>query len=132
MSLLRAPLTVGIARAGDPIRIILAADAGALRVVAADREHKPVQDAGVCVIPEDVGNPGELAYYYVPYGTNQDGYHTIQNLRPGKYYVLATPQPYDATPANLTKLLQARSQAKEIDLAPGRTVDVTLEPLVIR
>ena len=50
---------------------------------------------------------------------------------PGKYFVLATDAEVDKSPESIGKLWNARNRAKEIEVGPNATVNVTLEPGIL-
>jgi hypothetical protein len=52
-------------------------------------------------------------------------------LAPGKYLVLATVAPVDATPESIGKLLRSRSHAQEVEIAANGTAQVTLLPVTL-
>jgi hypothetical protein len=48
-------------------------------------------------------------------------------LAPGKYLALVSETANDNTPESIARFLSLRSKAKEIDVAPGKTVQVSLQ-----
>ena len=63
--------------------------------------------------------------------TNQLGQYTSHPLAPGKYYVAATEESFDATPDSIGRLWRARNRFQEVDLAPNVSAQVQLEPVKI-
>jgi hypothetical protein len=51
------------------------------------------------------------------------------SLAPGKYYVLASRTPFDRTPETIGRLWGARDKGKEVELAPGATVEAVTSPV---
>ena len=128
-SVLYEPLRPGTAAGEATLRVILARDGGKISAKVADKDGNPVADANVVILPESAASEAVLAAQMVSGQVDQNGAWTTNMLAPGKYYVLATQGPVLKSPEIVNKLWLARSKAKEVDLAPGATAQVTLSPL---
>ncbi len=53
-------------------------------------------------------------------------------LPPGKYLVLASGGPLDWTAESILRFWNARSKAKEVEIGPNATVQVSVEPVDTR
>ncbi len=128
-SALYEPLRPGTAAGEATLRVILARDGGRINAKVADKDGNPVADANVVILPESAASEAVLAAQMVSGQVDQNGAWSTNMLAPGKYYVLATQGPVLKSPEIVNKLWLARSKAKEVDLAPGATAQVTLLPL---
>jgi len=128
-SVLYEPLRPGTATGEAALRVILARDGGKISTKVADKDGNPVADANVVILPESAASEAVLAAQMVSGQADQNGAWSSSQLAPGKYYVLATQAPVLKSPEIVNKLWLARSKAKEVDLAPGATSQVTLPPL---
>ena len=63
--------------------------------------------------------------------TDQLGTYHSPTLAPGKYYVVATNEVFDATPESIGRLWRARNHFQEIELAPKGSAQATLQPVTI-
>jgi len=125
-NVLREPLRPGSAVGEAGLRIVLARDGGSVSAKVADKENKPIADAQVVVMPASVGTEGLLAAAMVSGQTDQNGAWSSALLPPGKYYVIAAQLPVDKTPECIVKLWRSRSNAEEVEIGPGRAVQVAL------
>jgi hypothetical protein len=60
--------------------------------------------------------------------THQNGVYLSSALAPGKCYAQTSSRPIRKSPEEMSRLLLARSHAKEIEIGAGVTVSVTLVP----
>ena len=60
--------------------------------------------------------------------TGQAGQYTSHTLAPGKYYVVASGDSFDATPDSIGRLWRSRNRFKEVELEPRGRAQVSLEP----
>jgi hypothetical protein len=125
-NVLREPLRPGSAVGEAGLRIVLARDGGSVSAKVADKDSKPIADAQVVVMPASVASEGALAAAMVSGQTDQNGTWSSALLPPGKYYVIATQFPVDKTPECIGKLWRSRNNAEEVEIGPGRTVQVAL------
>jgi hypothetical protein len=128
-SVLYEPLRPGTATGEATLRVILARDGGKISTKVADKDGNPVADVNVVILPESAASEAALAARMVSGQADQNGAWSSAQLAPGKYYVLATQGPVLKSPEIVNKLWLARSKAKEVDLAPGASAQVTLSPL---
>ncbi|MCE5309532.1 MAG: hypothetical protein LLG20_17960, partial [Acidobacteriales bacterium] len=127
-SVLRAPLRVGSAIGNATLRISLARDGALVNAKVADKDGNPVPDSYVLIMPAEASTEAALAAALITGQTDQTGVHKSNALAPGKYLMLASTAPVDMSPESIGKLYQARTQAKELILAPNANVSVTLSP----
>ncbi len=130
-SILYEPLRVGSAIGNATLRIVLARDGGTLGVKVSDKDGNAVPDTPVAVLPAAAPTEMALADSLITGQTDQDGIWTSAPLAPGKYYVLALTTAADKSPECIGKLLLGRNHAKEVELAPNASVQVTLSPRAI-
>jgi hypothetical protein len=125
-SILHQPLRLGSAMGGSELRVVLAHDGSTLGVRVTDRDNNPVTDAHIVILPAEIRSEAHVPTVMFTGQTDQDGSFTAQNLRPGKYLVLALPAPVDSTTETIGKLWRSRNKAKEADLAPNGSAQVTV------
>jgi hypothetical protein len=130
-SIFHQPLKTGSAIGSAGIRLLVARDGATLTVTAAGKEGQPAGDVDVTLIPEFAGSDAALAALIVSGRTDQNGVYRSGTLPPGKYYVLAGNVANDNTPECITKLRRARTKAKEVELVPGATMQVSVELIEI-
>jgi hypothetical protein len=84
-------------------------------------------------MPAGALSEASLAETVVTGETDQRGVYTSGAVAPGKYYVLAGAEGFTdlRAPENIGKLWRARPKAQEVELAPNRTVQLTLRPVVL-
>jgi len=68
-----------------------------------------------------------LASMLIAGETDQDGVYSSPPFAPGKYYVLATSAPIDATVEAIGRLWRGRNRAKEVAIGPDATAQVKLD-----
>jgi hypothetical protein len=122
------PLRMGIGLGGGSLRITMAHNGATLSVAVADKDGNPGADLRVLLFPAEVRSEDMLAARLVQGLTNQAGRYLSQMLPPGKYFVMATEESVDATPESIGRLWSARNQFQAVDLTPGATAQVKLEP----
>ena len=131
-SVLHKPFYLGSAMAGAELRVIADHDGGVLETRVADGDGDPVAGAHVIVIPKEAKTVRTLAATRVTGETDQNGEYTSPGLAPGAYYVLATKAAVtDYSPETISTLFNARLKAKEVQVEPSDTVQLTLEPTVL-
>jgi hypothetical protein len=123
------PLRLGSAIAGAGMRVVVGHDGSTLGAQVRDKDGNPVPDARVLILPAVIGSEAELAARLVSGQTNQYGQYTSITLPPGKYYVAASGDSVDATQGAVGRVWRARNRFKEVELAPGASAQVTLEPV---
>ena len=123
------PLRLGSAMPGAGMRVVVGHDGSTLSAQVGDKDGNPAPDAHVLILPAEIGSEAELAARLVNGQTNQYGQYTSITLPPGKYYVAASGDSVDATPETVGKVWRARSRFKEVELGPGASMQVTLEPV---
>jgi hypothetical protein len=126
------PLRLGSAMGDAGVKVIVARDAGgvAFQVTA---DGKPVGDGRVYLFPADIRDEAELQARMSGGYIDQNGsYQTGLTLPPGKYYAIALTERLDPTPECMSKLWQARTRAKEVEITAGQTAQVSLEPASIQ
>jgi len=122
------PLRMGTGPSGEGLRITMAHNGAALSVAVADKDGNPGADLRVLLFPAEVRSEGMLAVRLVQGLTNQAGRYVSQTLPPGKYCVVATDESVDATPESIGRLWNARNRFQTVDLTPGATAQLKLEP----
>ena len=127
-SVLHEPLRMGTAMNGSGLRIVMAYDGGKVNVQVTDKDGNPGADMRILVMPTEVRTEGVLAARLMQGQTNQLGQYTSQTLPPGKYYVVATEESVDPTPESMSRLWRSRNRFQEVDVPPGGSAQVKLEP----
>jgi hypothetical protein len=127
-SILHAPLQAGSGVGEAHLRVVLGRDGGFLKAKVADKDGNPVSDCFVVLMPANAMSEATLADEMIVGQTDQSGAYSSNALAPGKYYVLVSPRSVNKSPEDVSKLLQARSHAQEIEIGAGATVSVTLAP----
>jgi hypothetical protein len=125
---LSEPLRLGRSIGDQQLRVIVARDGGFLTVSVSGKDSKPVPHSNVFVMPASAVSEADLASVLVAGQADQRGIYTTTALAPGKYYVLASGLLLDASPETISQLWRARLKAKEVQLAPRATMQVTVEP----
>jgi hypothetical protein len=128
-SVLHEPLRVGSAIGTGGLRVVLARDGASMAVKVADKDGNPVPDIHVVILPAEVPSEAAVAERMVAGETDQDGAYVSGVLPPGKYYVLATRQKVDHSVDSIGRLWSYRARAKTVELGPGASAQVTLEPM---
>ena len=123
------PLRLGSAMPGAGMRVVVGHDGSTLGAQVGDRDGNPVPDARVLILPAEISSEAELAARLVSGQTNQYGQYTSITLPPGKYYVAASGDSVDATQGAASRVWRSRNRFKEVELAPGASAQVTLEPV---
>jgi hypothetical protein len=93
------------------------------KVMSKDGGPLVFQDAGVLLIPENLATGGKQAMpEYLWHGVDSDGSYRVENIRPGKYRLLAVDERErdkwldEEDPAALLKLAAG---GEEIEFQPG-------------
>jgi hypothetical protein len=122
-------LSLGGAMGNAGLRVSVAHDGAKLSVRVSDQNSNPAPDMKVVLLPADIRSEGMLASVMVAGQTNQLGQYTSVTLAPGKYYVFASPDDYDATVESIGKLWRSRNRFTEVELPPNGTAQVSLMPV---
>jgi hypothetical protein len=130
-SVLHEPLRLGSAISGAGMRVIVARDGATLGARVTDKDGNPVPAIAVLLMPADVRSEAILQRFLVTGETDQSGQYTSHTLPPGKYYVAAISEPFNATTESIDRLWRSRIRFKEVELAPSGSAQVSLEPLKI-
>ncbi len=117
----------GSAIGNSPLRVTVARDGGFVRAQVADKDGKPVPDCFVILMPEHWASEADLAARIVSGWAGTDGVYASPTLAPGKYLALLSETVNDNTPESIARFASLRLKAKEVDVAPGKTVEVKLE-----
>src|SRR6185437_4291555 len=102
--------------------------AATLAASVADKDGNPVPDAHVVIVPADVQSEGALATDFITGTTDQGGQYASPGLKPGRYYVAATAEGFDAAVASIEKLWNSWRNFKEVELATNGQEQVNLQP----
>jgi hypothetical protein len=130
-SVLHEPLRLGSAMPGAGLRVIVARDGATLGARVTDKDGNPVPAIPVLVMSADVRSEAILQSVLVTGETDQSGQYRSHTLPPGKYYVAAISEPFNATTESIDRLWRSRLQFKEVELGPSGSAQVTIEPLRI-
>ena len=127
---LYAPLRLNQAAGGEPLHLTVACDGGTLTARVMDKDGNPVSHVTLYLMPAGAPSQGALALGLRRSTVVRSWSSPLTALPPGKYLALATGEDLDATSADqVDKLWRARGQAKEVEIGPNATVQVTLEPI---
>lgn len=128
LSILGMPLSVGSAFAGARLQIAVARDGGTLAIaaVASARGDEPASDAYVIVMPADAPAEAAIAGSLERGQTDGAGLWSSPQLAPGRYRVLVTREPIDHSPESIGKLWRSRALAREVEVQPGASVQLTV------
>ncbi len=125
------PLRMGSAMRGSELKVIVGQDGATLSARVTDKDGVPVADANVLTMPGTITSEGMLAATLVSGQTDQLGQYSSSVLAPGKYYVAASREAFDLTPESIGKLWRAHLRFQEVELPPGKSAQVSLEPVSI-
>src|SRR5262249_45119111 len=118
-----------VGTASDPtVRIGLAADGGTFNAKVIDKNGNVLPDRYVILMPQAASSEAALATAMIYLETDQNGTCSSGPLAPGKYFAVAVSNPVDKSPEAIAKLWNSRSSAREIEISPKATVQITLEP----
>jgi len=109
------------------MRLVLACDGGFLTARVADSEGNPVSHVHLYVMPADAPSEAALSSSIRSSEVEKGWSGATGPLQPGKYLALASDLELDGTAEPILKLWRARSKAKEVEVGPNATVQVTLE-----
>jgi hypothetical protein len=130
-SVLYEPLHAGSAQEGVGLRVIVARDGGTLSATVTDKDGNPGSDMRVLVLPKEISSEAMLQAALVTGVTDQHGNYQSHTLRPGKYYVVATNELFDATPESIGRLWRFRNHFQEVEVPPSGAARAKLEPVTI-
>src|ERR1039457_3208990 len=127
VSVLHQPLRLTQAAGEGRLHIALACDGGSLAARVTDRDGNPVSHVNLYVMPEEAGSAAAL-YEVLRHAEVENGWSgVVKPLPPGKYLALACDLELDGTAEPILKLWRQRSKAKEVEIGPGETAQITLE-----
>jgi len=126
-SVLHQPLRLTQAAGEGRLHIALACDGGSLTARVTDRDGNPVSHVHLYVMPEEAGSAAALHDVLRQADVENGWSEIVKPLPPGKYLVLASGLETDGTAEPVLKLWRARSKAKEVEIGPGETIQITLE-----
>ncbi|MBZ5728791.1 MAG: carboxypeptidase-like regulatory domain-containing protein [Acidobacteriia bacterium] len=129
-SILHEPMRLRSAPGDAGLRVTVARDGGTLRAAVTGEDGKAAGDAWVAVVPASASQAA-MAATLVFGEIDQDGVYIAGSLPPGKYHVLASGAPLDTSPETIASLWRARPKAKLVEIVPGGTAEVKLEPVDI-
>jgi protocatechuate 3,4-dioxygenase beta subunit len=121
------PFRWGSAMQGTGLRVVIGHDGGTIATHVADKDGNPIADARIYLFPVEADTEGTIAARLVNGQTDQTGNFTTRTIAPGKYYVLATDEEYDATVPRAHKLWLSRTNLKVVELTPSGSSQVNLE-----
>lgn len=130
-SVLASPLRVGSVTGSPDLRLILGRNGGYLNVRVTDRDNNAIPDTTVAIVPANAASPSALSELMKGGATGQTGNWVSPPLAPGKYVVLTTPSVVDFSPESLVRVLGARTLGRDVEIAPGGTVDLTLSAALL-
>jgi hypothetical protein len=120
-------LCVASAAAAQPAGITNASVSGTVK----DKDGNPVPAIRVLLMPANAVSEAVLQSVLVTGETDQTGLYTSDTLAPGKYYVAAVSEGFNATTESIDRMWRSRISFREVDLGPGNALQVSLEPLKI-
>jgi protocatechuate 3,4-dioxygenase beta subunit len=129
-SILHQPLHPGETM-GSGLAVVLRRDGATISARVTDKDGAPVSDIPVLLIPADAASPAVVQTAMVVGTTDQLGQFTSHTIAPGRYYVVATNDRIDATPACIDHLWQSRNKFTEMTIAPNAAAQVTLSPVTM-
>ena len=129
-SIMNQPLHMGEAMAGG-VRVVMALDGATIGARVANKDGQPVPGMRVWIIPANVGSEAILQAEMFGGETDQLGQFISHTVAPGKYYVAATADMFEATPESVGRLWRARNRFQEVDVAPSAAAQVTLVPVKV-
>jgi hypothetical protein len=119
-SVFHQPFKIGSAGAGGHVRILAGNDGGIIKAAAAPGSR-------VLITPAGAGSEAIVADALATGQTDPAGSYNSPALAPGRYYVLATTDLIDSTPECIAAIWRARASAREVDLGPKGTVQVSVD-----
>ena len=129
-SVMYQPLHVGEALGGG-LRVAVARDGATISARVTNKDGLPVSDMRVWVVPANVASEGQLQMAMFGGETDQTGVFLSHTVAPGKYYVVATADAFDATPESIGRLWRARTRFQEVEAAANGTAQVSLVPVKV-
>ncbi|MCU1237019.1 MAG: hypothetical protein JWP63_4986, partial [Candidatus Solibacter sp.] len=119
-------LHAGSAAGNAGLKVVLGQDGGTVTAKVTDQDGNAVSDQNVILMPQNTSSEAQLAAALVFGQTDQNGVYQSPTLPPGKYYLLPTTMTVDRTPQMIDRLSRMRNRAKDVELAPGTSAQVTL------
>lgn len=111
-SVFHLPWKIGAAEPGARVLITVANDGGFIKATGPPGSH-------IVIVPAAATSEAIVADSLVVDKTGP--------LAPGKYYVFATADLIDNTPESIAAIWRARTSARQVEVAPKSTVEVTLD-----
>ncbi|MFN3322533.1 MAG: collagen binding domain-containing protein [Bryobacteraceae bacterium] len=130
-SIRHAALHLGSGIGNAALRVVLGHDGGTFSARVADRDGGSVAGAYVYVIPRGAACEPELSDTVRIGQVDQHGFYRTGALAPGPYLVLASGEPFDPSPEGVARLWRVRLKAREVEIAPGGSLHVDLQPAAI-
>ena len=103
---------------GDSIRVVLAGDGGQASIRVVEDNGDPLSDAGVLLIPKDLGTLEQFVREALIDSTDQMGTCQFDHLQPGAYLVFASRQRLEKLPSIMEGLWQTKSKMVKVDVPP--------------
>jgi hypothetical protein len=113
------------------VRIAIAGDGGFVNVNVLTSDDKPVASSNIHIFPADETSPAILADTRIAGLSSAAGAYSSTTLAPGRYYVLATSSDIDNTPERTALLWEARKKAATVEVKPGASATIRVEPMTI-
>ncbi len=122
----------GAAAPGAGLRVTVARDGGFLDAAVTDKDGNPQPDVHVIYLPAEIPSEAALAELVESGLTDQAGAWESSTLAPGKYYVAASTGDFDSTVESIARLWRSRTRFQEVNVPPGGSAAVKLEPIDIQ
>ena len=113
------------------VRMAIAADGGFANVNLLTADGQPAASSNVHIFPVDETPAAILADARIAGLSSATGAYSSTTLAPGRYYVLATSSDIDNTPERIALLWDARQKAGTVEIKPGATATIRVEPVTI-
>lgn len=133
-NVLREPLRLGQSTGEERLRILIGCDGGALTARVNDKDGNPVSHLFLYLMAADAASEGAFALSLRRTEVVKGWSDPMSGLPPGKYRALATDldlSPLYASSDFTDKLWRVRGKAKEVEIGPGATIQIALEPVRI-
>jgi hypothetical protein len=127
-SVLLTTIRPGVGMTDAGLRITLARDGGTIGTAVTDKDGNPVAECNVIILPESAPSEAIVAAAMRTAKTDQTGRWTSAAIAPGKYIVLATPEPINHSPETIGKLWKARTRGETVEVTAGGKPSVNLTP----
>ena len=128
-SVLHELMHMGAAMGNDGLHVLVANDGASLSGRLADRDGGGVQDSYIVLLPAAAETASAIAKSMLTTDTDQNGAFGWDTLPPGKYLAMAMHTAPVLTPEFMARVIQMRSEATPVELAPKSAVNLRLVPL---